>query len=187
MRIVEEPIETLRAYVTIPMAFEVTSRLRLEPMRQGLDGIRLVEEPVEPPYTRDYDDDGGPVECLERWDLRNWGLLSAFDGSERAGGVVMAWRTPGVNMLNGRDDLAVVWDIRVHPRYRRQGLGGKLFTAAVEWAKARKCATLKVETQNINVPACRFYASQGCELAAINAFAYSDEPEEVQLLWKLDL
>jgi hypothetical protein len=44
-----------------------------------------------------------------------------------------------------------------------------------------------VETQNINVPACRFYARQGCVLGAIHPDAYPDLPDEVQLLWWLEL
>ncbi len=35
----------------------------------------------------------------------------------------------------------------------------------------------------INVPACRFYAKQGCVLGAIDRYAYPDHPDEVQLLW----
>ena len=46
---------------------------------------------------------------------------------------------------------------------------------------------MKVETQNINVPACRFYARMGCELGTIDRFAYPDLPGETQLLWHLDL
>jgi len=42
---------------------------------------------------------------------------------------------------------------------------------------------LKVESQNINVPACRFYDAQGCELRAVQHGAYPDLPDEVQLLW----
>jgi hypothetical protein len=44
-----------------------------------------------------------------------------------------------------------------------------------------------VETQNINVPACRFYAAQGCELRGIHPNTYPELPHEVQLLWYLDL
>lgn len=51
------------------------------------------------------------------------------------------------------------------------------------WAAARGCRQLKIETQNVNVPACRFYARQGCVLGAINRFAYREFPDEVQLLW----
>jgi hypothetical protein len=49
------------------------------------------------------------------------------------------------------------------------------------------CRKLKVETQNINVPACRFYASQGCVLAAVNRMAYREPQDEIQLLWYKDL
>jgi hypothetical protein len=58
-------------------------------------------------------------------------------------------------MLNGRNDLAVLWDVRVHPEYRGRGVGHRLFTAAAEWARTRDCRVLKIETQNINAPACR--------------------------------
>jgi GNAT superfamily N-acetyltransferase len=100
---------------------------------------------------------------------------------------VVAFDTPTVEMLEGRRDLAVLWDIRVAPEARGQGVGAALFGAAAAWAAARGCRQLKVETQNVNVPACRFYASQGCVLAAIHRFAYPGLPHEVQLLWYRDL
>ena len=86
-------------------------------------------------------------------------------------------------MLEGRTDLAVLWDIRVQPEFRRHGIGSALFQASEQWALKKNCSQLKVETQNINVPACRFYAREGCILGAIHRFAYKDFPNEVQLLW----
>ena len=62
-----------------------------------------------------------------------------------------------------------------------------LFRAAEAWSRDRGCRQLKIETQNINVPACRFYLRQGCVLGGINRFAYREFPEEVQLLWYKDL
>ena len=59
-----------------------------------------------------------------------------------------------------------------------------------DWARARGCRQLKVETQNINLPACHFYAAQGCRLGAIHRHAYARHPElagETMLLWYLDL
>ena len=90
-------------------------------------------------------------------------------------------------MLENRTDLTVLWDIRIHPDYRRQGIGQALFRAAETWARSRGCRQLKVESQNVNLPACRFYAKQGCVLGAIDRFAYADLPDEVQLLWYKDL
>jgi GNAT superfamily N-acetyltransferase len=86
-------------------------------------------------------------------------------------------------MLAGRRDLAVLWDIRVAPERRGTGIGGMLFRAAEAWARARGCTRLDVEMRNINVPACRFYAGNGCQLRAIDRFAYADLPHEVELLW----
>jgi GNAT superfamily N-acetyltransferase len=86
-------------------------------------------------------------------------------------------------MLEGRRDLAVLWDLRVAPQVRGRGVGAALFGAVADWAVGQGCRQLKVETQNTNVAACRFYARQGCVLGALNRFAYPDLPEEVQLLW----
>ena len=187
--VIEESVAALADYTKVSIAYLVESRLRVEPVRNGLGGLRLVEEIVEPPYAKDYDQESGegPTRWLKRWDISHWGVLSVFDGPRRMGGAVVAWRTPGVDMLEGRDDLAALWDIRVRPEYRRRGIGSKLFGCAVDWARQRGCSALKVETHNANVPACRFYAKLGCELGAIDRRAYPDAPEEVQLLWYVEL
>jgi len=97
-------------------------------------------------------------------------------------------------MLEGWDDLAVLWDIRVSPAYRRRGIGRALFAEAVRWSRKQGMTTLKIETQNNNVPACKFYAGQGATLGSINRFAYRDAlwshpgvRDEVMLLWYLQL
>ncbi|MBF8268053.1 MAG: acetyl-transferase [Dehalococcoidia bacterium] len=183
----EEPttLASLLEHGNVSISFLVESRYRVESVRNGLGGWGLTEEPVEHPYIKDYDErDGeGPRHWASRFDISNWGILSAFEGQERIGGAVISFNTPGVYMLEGRTDLAVLWDIRVHPEYRHQGIGALLFARVIEWANAHRCTTLKVETQNINVPACKFYARMGCQLRAIHPDAYPDLPDEVQLLW----
>ena len=42
---------------------------------------------------------------------------------------------------------------------------------------------LKVETQHVNVAACRFYGRRGCTLGAVHRDAYPSLPDEIQLLW----
>ncbi len=100
---------------------------------------------------------------------------------------MLAWRMENVHMLEGRDDLAVLWDLRVHPDHRRTGVGQRIFVAAVDWARQHDCVELKIETQNVNVPACRFYARQGCRLGSIVSHAYAELPDEIQLIWRLSL
>ncbi|MBI1928885.1 GNAT family N-acetyltransferase [Candidatus Poribacteria bacterium] len=189
IKILEETVDALKDYGQVSIAFRVDTRFRVEPVDHGLGGFLLVEEKVEPPYVKDYDSDKGegPTRWRKRWNIEHWGVLSAFDGDWRVGGVVVAYDTEGVFMLEGRKDLAVVWDIRIHPDYRGCGIGSQLFERAVNWARARRCRHLKVETQNINVPACRFYAKQGCELRAIDRYAYPDYPDEVQLIWYMSI
>ena len=185
IRIREEPPSALDDYASIPIAFEVRSRLVVRVPDAGLGGLHLVTEPVDPPYVKDYDADpeNHPTAWAQRFDLARWGILAAYGHGERAGGAVVAWNTPDVLLLEGREDLAVLWDLRVTPAERVRGVGAALFRAAEAWALARGARWLKVETQNINVPACRFYARQGCVLGAVHRFAYPALPDEVQLLW----
>jgi GNAT superfamily N-acetyltransferase len=181
----EEPLSYLEEYAQISISFPIDSVLEPTVLHSGLGGIELRERPLAVPYTKDYDAIPGnrPTDWPDRFDLSNWALLSARLEESCVGGAVIAFNTKGLHMLDGRDDLAVLWDLRVSPATRRHGVGVALFAAAEDWARARGCTQLKVETQNVNVPACRFYAAQGCELGAIDRFAYPEFPEEIQLLW----
>jgi GNAT superfamily N-acetyltransferase len=183
-KIVEETPDILSEYAKVPISFKVESRFRVELRENGLGGIELIEEPIVP-YIKDYDADENyrPTSWLKRFDISDWGILSAFDADRRIGGAGLAWNTPEVNMLEDWRDLACLWDLRVHPEYRGRGVGHQLFARALGWSRERKCRRLMVETQNVNVPACRFYARQGCELGAINRYAYDESLNEIQLLW----
>jgi len=192
VRIQEVGPDTLPQYKQISIAFEVKSIFRLDLIDGGLGGIRLHEEKVVPPYIKDYDayEDGGPERWLRRFDISNWGIFFALDGTRSLGRAVVAFNTPGVHMLAGRADLAVLWDLRVDPDFRRCGIGTELFNYAANWSRKRGCKQLKIEAQNVNVPACRFYAKQGCRLGEINRYGYIGQPEiahEVMLIWYLDL
>jgi len=184
--------DELRQYAAIPIAFEVESILRVELLDRGLGGIALREEHLDTPYTKDYDsyEDAGPERWQTRFEIRNWGIFIAVYGGRNVGGAAVAFDIPGVHMLEGRHDLAVLWDLRVAADLRRNNIGTRLFQHAVNWCRARGCTHLKIETQNINVPACRFYAKQGCRLGQIHRYAYVGHPQlknEVMLIWYLDL
>lgn len=182
IEIVEEPMPELAEYARVPIAFEVTQVLELVELEGGLGGLMLSERAVDIPGVKDYDAVEGP-ESWARFDLRKWGWFAARERGRRVGGAAVAFDTPGIEMLEGRRDLAVLWDIRVAPEARGRGVGAALFRAAEAWAAARGATRLKVETQNINLPACRFYRRMGCELGAIHRFAYPALPHEAQLLW----
>jgi GNAT superfamily N-acetyltransferase len=180
--------ESLGEYVRIPISFRVESRLRVETINGGFGGFRLAEERVEEPYTKDYQD--SILSRPEQMNAEHWHLLMAFDGDAPVGGAAVAVEEPQVNPFNCRDDVAVLWDIRVHPDYRGRGIGSTLFDRAAAWARERGYRLLAVETQNINVPACRFYMGKGCRLGLIAPCGYPDRPElqgAVMMVWCLDL
>jgi GNAT superfamily N-acetyltransferase len=187
--IVEQRVVDLAEYSRIPIAFTVDRVLEVTPVDNGLGGLILTERRVEPPYIKDYDSIAGnaPACWPARWDLSNWGMITGIAGGTLIAGAVLAFGSTAVDLLEDRIDLTVLWDIRVRPEFRRQGVGQAIVRSALIWARVRGCRQIKAETQNINVAACQFYARQGFVLGAINRFAYPDFPSEVQLLWYKDL
>jgi GNAT superfamily N-acetyltransferase len=106
------------------------------------------------------------------------------------GGAAVAYDTPDIELLDGGTDIAVLWDIRVRAASRRLGIGAALFQTAAAWAKSKRCRLLKIETQNVNVPACRFYSMMGCVLRRIDRSAYrhcAELASEVMLVWHFEL
>lgn len=185
--------EGLHTYAKIPITFEVKSIFRIKAVGHGLGGFKFINEKVTP-FTKDYDQlelaGEGPLAWSKEFDVRTWGFLIAFYQDIPCGAAAIAVHTPNVLMLEGRGDLAVLWDLRVHPKRRGKGIGKRLFKQSLAWAKGRGCTQMKIETQNINVPACRFYARMGCELGAIHRNAYRGTPDlckEAMLLWYIDL
>jgi GNAT superfamily N-acetyltransferase len=180
----EESPSSLIDYASVSIAFEVRERLAVAAPDLGLRGLHLATEPVPAPYVKDYDADGhAPPNWASRFDLGRWGVLAAFADGKRVGGATIARDTPAVTMLEGRLDVAVLWDLRVTPSLRGRGVGTLLLRRAEAWAASHGGRWLKIETQNVNVAACRFYAGQGCRLGAIHRFAYPTRPDEAQLLW----
>lgn len=168
----------------MPAAFEVERILDVSARNDDL-GFVLSERKLDVPYLKNYDSitGGSPLEWAKQFDMSRWGMIGAYSGGKRIGAAVIALNTGSLDMFEGREDLAVLWDIRVAPDARRHGVGSALFQAAEAWAAARGSRQLKIETQNINVPACKFYERQGCVLGAVNHLAYPELPDEVQLLW----
>lgn len=167
----------------IPIAFSVTETALVEP---GAAGRAIVgARPVDAPWVKDYDalPENHPTTWNERFDVANWGLIVARAEGRAIGSVLIALDTPEVEMLEGRRDLAVIWDLRVRPEWRGRGVGSGLVQAADVWARRRGCRELKVETQDIDVPACRLYVARGFSLRQVRPDAYPECPGETQLLW----
>lgn len=191
IEIVEINADRLAEYAAVPSRVVVRSVLNLEPVDDGLGGMLLCEIPVESPYVKDYDSyDELPTDWPLKFDVRNWGFFLALDQAHPVGAAAVAFDTTGVFMLEARRDLSVLWDIRVAPEAQGCGVGRLLFERAVSWSQVRGCRQMKIETQNVNVPACKFYHHMGCQLGEIHRFGYAAVPRvahEVMLNWYLSI
>jgi len=141
----EEPISALAECAQISAAFLVE---RIVTFDEIGDELAVFERIVDEPYYKDYDRLESPVTWADRFDISNWGLLGAFVAGHRVGGAVIAFDSASVDMLEGRKDLAVLWDLRVQPEYRRRGVGAALFRAVEHWTTSKGCTEIRVETQN---------------------------------------
>lgn len=167
----EESAGAFPEHGAIEIAFPVERVLHVGRSRTGAPVLR--ERAVAEPWRKDYDAVPGnrPVDWPGRFDVSGWVLLSAWREGRRVGGVVIAERN-------------LIWDLRVLPALRGAGIGSRLFADAERWIRARGGRRVEVETQNVNVAACRLYESRGCRLHRAVPGAYADFPDEVQLLWQ---
>lgn len=150
-------------------------------------GLELIERSVVTVFCKDYDQFEDPRSWSGNFDTRHWVLISAFAGSQRVAGVIVATATPDVDFLENRPELAVLWDLRVAPAYRRKFVATALVNASETWARGRGCTGLKVETQNTNPAACKFYMASGFFLAEAMRDAYPGLPGDVKLIWRKKL
>jgi GNAT superfamily N-acetyltransferase len=180
-------------YNKISSRFLVKSVYMIEEINHGLGGLRLLEAPVEKPYFKNYDADGKEIIAAwaEDFNINDWGIFLCCHNDEPVGGITVAINSK-IYPLDRfqREDMAVLWDIRISPDVRGKGIGKHLFYHAAGWARSMGCGQLAMETQNVNVYACNFYSSMGCRLGAIHRYGYSGCPNvkhEAMLLWYYDL
>jgi GNAT superfamily N-acetyltransferase len=120
--VIEVPVTTLSEYAGIPITFEVREVLDVIPEAEGT--FRLQPRQLLASYTKDYDAIGdSPTQWAERFDLSDWGFFSAISAAQCVGRAAVARDTSTLEMLEGRRDLALLWDIRVAPLARGRGVG----------------------------------------------------------------
>lgn len=179
----------LELYDTVSMNVEVYSEYKVKRVNNGLGGLLFEEVPVTL-YVKDLSVYERAAEYEKEFDITSWRFYMAFAGDKPVGAMTVAGKTKGLNMLGGRTDACVLWDIRVADGYKHQGIGQKLLGLGIAGAKQDGYAQMIIECQNNNVAACKFYQKQGAMLSKIDMYAYYAEPEvrdEVQLVWYLEL
>jgi hypothetical protein len=110
----EEPLGELHDHVAVRSSFETDVVLDVH---EGAEGIELRERCLDQPYRKDYDSLEDPMQWPVMFDVSRWAMIGAFDQDRRVGGIIGAFDSPGVKMLEGRRDLLVLWDLEF-PRTR---------------------------------------------------------------------
>jgi ribosomal protein S18 acetylase RimI-like enzyme len=78
-----------------------------------------------------------------------------------------------------------IQDFCVAKQYRRKGIGYKLMDKAKEWTKENNLKGIMLETQDVNLAACRFYNKYGFILGGVDTMLYSNfkNSEQKALFW----
>lgn len=154
-------------------SFTVSSKLVLN-AEEGRIGFTIVDVS---PYIKQYGPEDFDAEFY--MDHPDRAVFFAYLDEELAG---------EIRLRKYWNDYAYIDNIAVDPKFRRQGTGGALIEQAIEWAKEKGFPGIMLETQNINVAACKFYESCGFELRGFDTHLYKGlDPatDEVALYWYL--
>ncbi|KAK2616318.1 hypothetical protein QQS21_000752 [Conoideocrella luteorostrata] len=83
------------------------------------------------------------------------------------------------------NNMVTLHDFAVSRELRGQGWGKKLFGEVVGWAREKSASGIRIETQDNNVGACRFYKAVGARFGGFDEFLYwgTEERGEVALYW----
>jgi GNAT superfamily N-acetyltransferase len=178
----------LNVYGNISSSFTASEVFDLIADPGAPGGNRLTARKLSESFEKVYDVPGNkPADWPKRFDTKSWRFIQATIAGRRVGVAAVVARSPQINLLESRDDLALLWDIRVAPEFRGIGVGVALWNAAVAWALGEGLRELRVETQQINAAACRFYQRRGATLHQARFGSYSPHPDEVQLIFSLTL
>jgi ribosomal protein S18 acetylase RimI-like enzyme len=186
VRIVEDDITRLAEYARVSIGFTVSEVFDARAAAAMAAGELPVATPVTSPYWKDYDayPGGRPTDWPKHFDVSRWILLTASIDHQRVGGAAIIYDDPQIDLLRNCEGCALLWDLRVTPEMRGRGVGSALLGAAERVAVRCGAQAMRVETQQINVPACRLYARLGFRIERVVPGAYTDLPDEVQLIWR---
>jgi GNAT superfamily N-acetyltransferase len=127
-------------------------------LRVGPRSFELTEQPVDPPREKRY--------TLAAADLASDDTLALV--AEGDGGIL------GVAVLRHEEwnRTALLAHLYVHRPARGAGVGRELLREARRLAASLDVRALRVETQTVNLPAVRFYESEGFVLSGVDATLY---------------
>mgnify|MGYP002640996055 CR=1 FL=1 len=102
-------------------------------------------------------------------------------------GAITVTHSPKCNMLRNNMGNAVLWDIRVHPKFQNKGYASLLIKNSLQYAKKQNCTQLLIETQDNNPKAIQFYIKHGAKLLDVNTEIYDKDLNETQFIFTISI
>jgi ribosomal protein S18 acetylase RimI-like enzyme len=118
------------------------------------------------PYVKHFDPSEEDIRHSQGALQAGWSI-GAFDGEELA---AIAIAEP-----QWWNHTLWIWEFHVAESHRRMGIGQQLMDRLAERAGPAGLRTMRVETQNTNVPAIRFYRKAGFVIEGIDISYYTNE------------
>jgi Acetyltransferases len=137
-------------------------------LKVGQTGFSLTYRPIAKAQWRQ----ASPDERFAPEDLissRDSVCYFAFENEQLVGQIVV---------FENFNSLAMIQNICVEARLRRQGIGKALMDTATDWAKRHGQKGLMLETRDSNPIACQFFESMGFTLGGLDQLLYTAMPEQ---------
>lgn len=171
-------LEELRDLRLFPSEYAGHSYWHLEPSGgEASFGWKLTAQRSRKPINRRLDD--GDLDAMEELygPLDRLSFFGAFE-TERLTGLA----TWGFEKWN---QTVWLWDIRVAPDHRRNGIGSALLQSVLWEATRLNARGVMLETQNLNYGAILFYLNNGFKPVGLNTelYGFSGSPQEVALFF----
>ena len=138
---------------------------KTETDQHSIFDVRLVQ--LDKPYRASFFHDFTPEECQWYLSLLPQGYSLGAYQHARLIAFALGEAFPQERLLR-------VWEFHVMAEFRRRGVGRTLIEQVIAKARQDRLAMIKLETQNTNVKAIRFYRSMGFTLDAIDFSHYFD-------------
>jgi GNAT superfamily N-acetyltransferase len=165
--------EDLQGILGLDTSFETDRIYRVEIIESSFQLVETSAK-VKKKYTLDTDE-------LARLSAQHFSVVASI-GSEIAGLAAAEYVD-----WNRRVILHHLYVARDH---RRSGIGGLLLQSVTAWSRTTTARCLWLETQNVNIPAIRFYRRAGFSLSGFDASLYDSnnvDPREVGIFFSKPL
>ncbi|AFC30519.1 YyaR [Paenibacillus mucilaginosus 3016] len=131
------------------------------------------EEIFEEPYYKQYENDDIDISYIYE---REKAVFLYYDDNISIG---------QIKLRSNWNGFALVEDIAVAKDQRKKGIGTALLKKAEEWARQNNLIGLMLETQDVNISACLFYARNDFKIGGVDSMLYSNFPtaNEKAIFW----